>query len=58
MVWCLAKPSQLIPAKFFLARLREFHELSVYEAITRLTHAGEAVGCNAGDLIRTLLIEE
>ena len=53
MVWCLAKPSQLIPTTFFLARLREFRELSVYEAIERLTHAGEAVGCNAGDLIRT-----
>lgn len=38
----------------FLKRLRETHELSVYEAIERLTHAGEAVGWDAHDLIGML----
>ena len=38
----------------FLACLRESHDVSVYEAIERLTHAGEAVGFNARDLIGML----
>jgi hypothetical protein len=38
----------------FLARLRESHDVSVYEAIERLTHAGEAVGFSAHDLIGML----
>jgi hypothetical protein len=38
----------------FLKRLRETHELSVYEAIERLTQAGEAVGWDAHDLIGML----
>ena len=38
----------------FLARLRESHEVSVYQAIERLTQAGEAVGFDAHDLIGML----
>lgn len=38
----------------FLARLRESHDVSVYEAIERLTQAGEAVGFKAQDLIGML----
>ena len=38
----------------FLTRLRESHEVSVYEAIERLTQAGEAVGFGTNDLIRML----
>jgi hypothetical protein len=38
----------------FFTRLRESHEVSVYEAIERLTHAGEAVGLDAHDLIGML----
>ena len=38
----------------FLTRLRESHEVSVYDAIERLTHAGEAVGYDADTLIRML----
>jgi hypothetical protein len=38
----------------FLARLRESHEVSVYEAIERLMSAGEAVGYDARSLIRML----
>jgi hypothetical protein len=38
----------------FLTRLRESHEVSVYEAIERLTHAAEAVGFDAHDLIGML----
>jgi hypothetical protein len=46
----------------FLTRLRESHDVSVYEAIERLTHAGEAVGFSAHDLIgmldRGMIFEE
>jgi len=38
----------------FLTRLRESHEVSVYEAIERLIQAGEAVGFEADTLIRML----
>lgn len=38
----------------FLTRLRESHEVSVYEAIERLVQAGEAVGFDAHDLLRML----
>jgi len=38
----------------FLARLRESHEVSVYEAIERLVQAGEAVGFDADALLRML----
>jgi hypothetical protein len=38
----------------FLTRLRESHEVSVYEAIERLTHAGRAVGFDEDDLLRML----
>ena len=38
----------------FLIRLQESHEVSVYEAIERLTYAGEAVGYDADTLIRML----
>ena len=38
----------------FLTRLRESHEVSVYEAIERLTHAAEAVGFDAHDLVGML----
>jgi hypothetical protein len=38
----------------FLTRLRESHDVSVDEAIERLTHAGEAVGFDAHDLIGML----
>ena len=44
------------PATFevFLSRLRESHEVSVYEAIERLTSASAAVGYDADSLIRML----
>lgn len=38
----------------FVARLHECHELSVYEAIERLLHAGEAVGLDSDTLLRML----
>jgi len=38
----------------FLTRLRETHDVSVYEAIERLTRAGEAVGIDAHGLISML----
>ena len=38
----------------FVARLHECHELSVYEAIERLVHAGEAVGLDSDTLLRML----
>jgi len=38
----------------FLTRLRESHEVSVYEAIERLVQAGEAVGFEAHALLRML----
>jgi len=38
----------------FLTRLRESHELSVYEAIERLVQAGEAVGFDSDALLRML----
>jgi len=38
----------------FLTRLRESHEVSIYEAIERLTQAGEAVGFGPHDLIGML----
>ncbi|MGC2477965.1 MAG: hypothetical protein WA485_26740 [Candidatus Sulfotelmatobacter sp.] len=38
----------------FLTHLRESHEVSVYEAIERLTHAAEAVGFDAHDLVGML----
>jgi hypothetical protein len=37
-----------------LARLRESRDVSVYEAIERLTHAAEAVGFDVHDLIGML----
>jgi hypothetical protein len=50
-------PAGIPPAnnfEAFLARLRESHDVSVYEAIERLTYAGEVVGLNAQDLIGML----
>jgi hypothetical protein len=38
----------------FVARLHECHELSVYEAIERLIHAGETVGLDSDTLLRML----
>ena len=38
----------------FLTRLRECHELSVYEAIERLVQAGEAAGFDSDALLRML----
>lgn len=38
----------------FVDRLHECHELSVYEAIERLVHAGEAVGLDSDALLRML----
>ena len=38
----------------FLTRLRESHEVSVYEAVERLVQAGEAVGFDANALLRML----
>jgi hypothetical protein len=38
----------------FLTRLRESHEVSVYEAIERLVQAGESVGLSENTLIRML----
>lgn len=38
----------------FLTRLRESHEVSVYEAIERLTYAGKAVGLDENALLRML----
>jgi hypothetical protein len=38
----------------FLIRLRESHEVSVYEAIERLVQAGEAVGLDARSLLQVL----
>jgi len=38
----------------FLLRLHESHEVSVYEAVDRLVQAGEAVGLDAGKLMRML----
>ena len=38
----------------FFKRLRESHEVSVYEAIERLMQAGEEVGFDADDLLRML----
>ena len=38
----------------FLTRLRESHDVSVYEAIERFTHAGEAVGFEVSALIKML----
>jgi hypothetical protein len=37
-----------------LTRLRESHEVSVYEAIERFIYAGEAVGFDVHDLIGML----
>jgi len=37
-----------------LARLHESHDLSVYEGIERLVHAGEEVGFHAETLARML----
>jgi hypothetical protein len=39
---------------FLLTRLHEAHEVSVYDAIERLMQGGEAVGFNAGKLVRML----
>lgn len=38
----------------FLSRLRESHDVSVYEAIERLVQAGEAAGLDVHTLIRML----
>jgi len=38
----------------FFTRLRESHEVSVYEAIERLTHAAQAVGFDENALLRML----
>ncbi|MGP0021354.1 MAG: hypothetical protein ACLPHP_22495 [Candidatus Sulfotelmatobacter sp.] len=38
----------------FLIRLRESHEISVYEAIERLTLAGKTVGFDEDALLRML----
>ena len=38
----------------FVTRLRESHELSVYEAIERLVQAGDSVGLNEDALLRML----
>ena len=38
----------------FLIRLRESHEVSVYEAIERLTLAGKTVGFDENALLRML----
>ena len=38
----------------FVDRLHECHELSVYEAIERLVHAGEAVGLDSDALLQML----
>jgi len=38
----------------FLTLLRESHEVSVYEAIERLTQAGKEAGFDAHDLIQML----
>lgn len=38
----------------FVARLHESHELSVYEAIERLVHAGKAVELDSDTLLRML----
>ena len=38
----------------FFARLHESHDVSVYGAIERFTHAGEAVGFDADTLIQML----
>jgi hypothetical protein len=37
-----------------VTRLHESHEVSVYDAIERLVHAGESVGIGADTLIRML----
>jgi len=38
----------------FVVRLHECYELSVYEAIERLLHAGEEVGLDSDTLLRML----
>jgi len=38
----------------FFTRLRESHDVSVYEAIERLVQAGEAVGLDSNALLRKL----
>ncbi len=50
----LARTQSANTFEAFLTRLRESHDVSVYEAIERLTHAGEAVGFDAHDLIGML----
>jgi len=40
--------------ELLLSRLHEAHEVSVYEAIERLVHAGAAVGLDAHALVRML----
>lgn len=42
------------PLQALVDRLHECHELSVYEAIERLVHAGEAVGLDSDTLLRML----
>lgn len=42
------------PLQVFVDRLHECHELSVYEAIERLVHAGEEVGLDSDTLLRML----
>lgn len=37
-----------------IARLRESHAVSVYQAIERLVEAGQAVGFDIDDLVRLL----
>jgi hypothetical protein len=40
--------------ELFLTRLRESHEVCVYEAIERLVQAGAAVGLDSNALLRML----
>jgi hypothetical protein len=50
------------PSSHFFHRLRESHEFPVYQAMERLTHAGEAVGYDADVLVwmldRGMIFEE
>ncbi len=53
-MWCPVGTQSANTFEALLTRLRESHEVSVYEAIERLTHAGEAVGFDVHDLIGML----
>ena len=50
-------PARLLPhdvLETILTRLHESHDLSAYEAVERLVHAGEAAGFDTDTLLRML----